>query len=240
MRESFQEALQNVRRLLEKVGGSASAYEELTAVLPPRSKSSKPSWEEASKEAIHHTLDSNPFQKGDSTFPCVLEQIDSEDLTPTQGISRKELLETFQELGLDPVTKTILEDWSEEGENDCLGDVTAAELGLGKNINPSRYQPIGFVENLGELNVIYSALVKCARGNPVEQVKLDSGTFPVQRRASTWVIEDSVKGIEYTWENVSQMYPRAIREEDNFVWVTLTSERKDLGYLHNGSVFIIT
>ena len=185
--KKFDQVQALISRLMERVGGSADAYE------PP-----------AASEL-------SPLKK-----KCLLPEDD-----PVRRASEEDL----------PL--------------DCLGgeakSLTAEEL-AGLWICPlpisDDYAIHGVVEDAGELKPIFEAIEQSLIFGKHVTVALESGSYATQKGVSGgWKLIDPVKDRCYITQTMRGY--EAVAEGDTFIWVMQESDHDvDLGYLHEGYVFL--
>jgi len=245
MKESFEDACRQVKRVLEEVGGSANAYDDFpTPSSTPLTPENKVSWEEAIRGTATSVTDplpnsqENPFSSSNSPDP------EEEPFVIGELITNEEILETFEDLGLSPTCESlsdVYERMVKERKGDqweCAGNITLDQIRVPNPIDSDRYYRAGIIENMGELEEIYKVLTRLARGRSVDTVTLDSGTYKPYSKGSVFIIDDEKKGLQYMWENTSRLHGNVVMENDHFIWVIRLEDQEDLGYIHNGYVFL--
>lgn len=110
----------------------------------------------------------------------------------------------------------------------------------------SRPKPLGpeyefsvTVEKGGELSAIWDGFGWAAAEGKPREIQIDSGPATIKRTAEgAWVLEDPQKNRKYLREDgnlAGHLTPGA----DAFIWVLdLSNSQPDLGYIHNGYVFL--
>ena len=100
------------------------------------------------------------------------------------------------------------------------------------------YEPKGIVDEAGELLAVYEALCESVDVGTPRDAKLESGTYRTELGGHNWMLKDPVKDRLYYQEDVSSTY-EVIHEGDIFIWVMQISDNDaDLGYIHEGFVFL--
>lgn len=101
------------------------------------------------------------------------------------------------------------------------------------------YEPFDVVEAAEELKAIYEAIVNSLETDEPQPVQLETGQVMTERQhGRTWVVKDTVKDRLYCQENSGGMYD-VVDEDDTFIWVMQISDHDvDLGYIHEGYVFL--
>jgi hypothetical protein len=104
-----------------------------------------------------------------------------------------------------------------------------------------RYEPNGVVESFPELKAIWRGFADAVRTGQPQTVKLESGTYQVRRPNSrmNWEMQDTAKDYLYLQETGVFGLGGFVDDEDIFIWVMRASNHdEDLGYLHEGYVFL--
>jgi len=123
------------------------------------------------------------------------------------------------------------------------GEAQAPEDGRDWWINPDPvtddYEVVGAVEDSAELKVIWEAIHDSFYEDVPKSVKLDTGTYQTEKQTGgTWLLKDTVKDRLYCQEHVHGVYS-IVDPDDIFIWVLSLSNRDaDLGYMHEGWVFL--
>lgn len=229
--DDFEKASSSVRRLMEVAGGSCDAY----ADQPPATKKQTfPTWEEVSSPLLH--TEPPPVEKRSPP-----DWMEGTNFTPSDSEPTRDELDEFirESLGSKSAPKEETKPTPQE-EILCGGVV---EIYRGENqFEPitNEYRFISSVEDAGELALLYQAF-ELARLNPkaTTQVALDTGSYPLTPRGSTFELIDTKKNLRYVmadWAEMSHHEP-IVEENDLFIWVLSMDSGQDEGYIHSGWVY---
>lgn len=243
--DTFEEASEAVRRLMEVAGGSCDAYAEPPAPAAPPKKNYRV-WEEDVESSLLHTP---PDPDVPRTSPDWIEgghfvppmKNDGGEQEPT----RDDLDEFIREsMGFEaaPKQKTPPSPVPEQEVAECAGVIQEYR---GESAHPpitNEYKLLSSVDDAGELLDLFTAFQEAVLNGPEEiQVKMGSGTYTLYNKPGRVELIDDVKGIRYVKADIAEMnhYAPIVEEEDLFIWVIPTPEYQQgaedhLGYIHNG------
>jgi hypothetical protein len=239
MKGSFEDNNNQVRRLMEQIGGSVSAYEE------PR-----PAPQPAPTPIVEKP---NPFRDPEEPLvekPAPTPEPEEPSLAEQTGLTVEVDPDPDEEawaqiLAEEPAWTEEIQEPSDPDEFVCgtgLEEIFRIEHGFRPQTQPDSlgdsYQLHGPVWSCGELAAVWNGFVWVAANGEPKEVTLDSGTAEVHRDAGNhWVLEDPAKDRQYLKEDGNLAGSLAVA--DIFIWVKrLNGEGQDFGYLHNGWVFL--
>lgn len=247
MNGNYDDATNQVARLMQAVGGSVDAYED-TRRAPPASPK-KPSWEQAIRNMT--TKPAAAAGPKSPIFPDRGEEIDASsgpfDFEAGEEIpSNTEVIDFVQEClaGLanpspfTPATEVLFPIYAPappnsdpkrpptpvviaaKEEHECGGEIDGIRGASPAEPIMAAYELVGQVENLGELSVLYYAFTERSLGEADVLVKLESGTYPVTRHKNgNLELKDTGKKLHYLLEDVAHIFPKSVEPEDVFIWV---------------------
>jgi hypothetical protein len=136
---------------------------------------------------------------------------------------------------------------TDEDDEECI-DGTIDWEGLGDRvwtspppIDEDRYVAHGVVEDAEELDALYQGFRNAIKTGQPQSVKLESGIYQVLRHAHHlgWELRDSSKDRLYLQETGLANLAGFVEDTDTFIWVmTASNHDDDLGYIHEGYVFL--
>lgn len=258
--KSFEEASEQVRRLMEVAGGSCDAYAEpkpapvAAPAAPP--KVNYRAWEEEVSSPLLH---SEPAPVVQRAAPDWLEGAGY--LRSSDAPSRDELDDLMQEIpgysrrdteevvSPEPtLTPSPVASGNEGYETECGG---MKEVYRGETAHPpitDEYRLLSSVDDAGELLAVFTAFQQAQLDGEEEiQVKLDSGTYALCNKTSRMELVDDVKGLRYIKADMAEMnhYAPLVEDRDIFIWVVPLPEYQgqgdpsnDLGYIHDGWAYL--
>ena len=245
MKESYKQATQQIRRMLEEVGGSANAYEE----VPSNPDNQKVSWEEALQSIKQSTSSSG---EREHIFP----NKQTVQASEVEKVEDDVEIDILRDGDCDDIFDAAMGIWS-----DTFGEVTKTQVfNDGVEISNIKcgtlfsvdYEYTGWAHELGELDTVYRTMKEAVNDPPIFAI-LDSGNYPVNKgeEGTSWVIEDTIKGFRYNLvdpASANKLDFPGLEADDTLIVVSNMEDdeqylqngynRKPMGYIHNGEVFV--
>jgi hypothetical protein len=238
---SYERARANVDRLMEQVGKSINAYEDVGVGVVGTPIP-------AGAVEVRAPNDDEPVEDIDpATYLAVMTNIagmdreaeaeapevpNSEHEKPSPALAATE---SFDE-GHDPLEPRITcPHCHEEIEySDLLGESEGFAIS-------TEYYGQGMVEGAGELEKLWRAFVAADLADEPTEVELDTGTYELQgTKERGFTLLDTAKGYFYVVEKGRNGELCNVLPEDLFIWILRDSDRDGdaLGYLLNGWIFV--
>lgn len=229
--KSYDDACRQVENLMAAIGGGVNAYEEEKYKTSPSPAENSFEAAVASVEAAAQRLDpSGAPVAGPKALPSGwqpapdLAELDFTE-APEEVPSEAEVAETEDEGALDWCA-TGLEDLEESLIPEPLDD---------------EHQYHDIVENAGSLDPFWQTIVRSHNTGKPQSVMIEGRELTSRRVAGCWEILDKEMGLRYLQAGETDIDLKGFLEDkDLFVWVLPSSDSfaEDLGYIHNGYVFL--